>query len=125
MTHHLWAPPPPPRHRAAVVTPRQADVLTGVVLGLSNGDIGARLYLSEDTVKTHVKALRPHRDLPFPELVSVHLMARHQPPRDARFYPLPREHGTDRGYHQHRTDGVPICQPCREAHNEKMRKKAS
>jgi DNA-binding NarL/FixJ family response regulator len=43
----------------AVITARQADVLTGLCEGLSNGDIGARLYITEDTVKTHVRRLLP------------------------------------------------------------------
>jgi two-component system nitrate/nitrite response regulator NarL len=42
-----------------VITPRQADVLTGLCEGLSNADIGARLYITEDTVKTHVRRLLP------------------------------------------------------------------
>lgn len=28
---------------------------------------------------------------------------------------LPREHGTVRGYGQHRQDKTPFCDPCREA----------
>jgi DNA-binding NarL/FixJ family response regulator len=42
-----------------VLSPRQADVLTGLCEGLSNGDIGRRLYITEDTVKTHVRRLLP------------------------------------------------------------------
>lgn len=29
---------------------------------------------------------------------------------------LPREHGTERGYHQHRADGTERCAPCVAAH---------
>jgi hypothetical protein len=28
----------------------------------------------------------------------------------------PREHGTERGYWQHRADHAPACPPCRAAH---------
>lgn len=59
MTAHLpWSPPPLPADQSiAVITPRQADVLTGIHLGLSNLQIGRRFYIAEDTVKTHAKAL--------------------------------------------------------------------
>ena len=30
--------------------------------------------------------------------------------------PLPREHGTDRGYHQHRQQDEEACSACRAAH---------
>lgn len=35
--------------------------------------------------------------------------------------PLPREHGTDRGYYQHRRNHEPSCSECRLAHNEVTR----
>jgi hypothetical protein len=39
--------------------------------------------------------------------------------------PLPREHGTERGYHQHRYDREAVCDPCRQAHADHTRKKAN
>lgn len=36
------------------LTEREAEVLTGVMLGLTNRQIGERLYLSAETVKSHV-----------------------------------------------------------------------
>ncbi|WP_094556711.1 response regulator transcription factor [Synechococcus sp. 1G10] len=36
------------------LTEREVEVLTGVMLGLSNRNIGERLYVSPETVKTHV-----------------------------------------------------------------------
>ena len=32
-------------------------------------------------------------------------------------HPLPREHGSERGYQQHRARKEPFCDPCRLAHN--------
>lgn len=37
------------------------------------------------------------------------------PPRIG--HPLPREHGSERGYQQHRARREPFCGPCRLAHN--------
>lgn len=39
------------------LTPRQLHVLAGIAKGLTNAQIGRHLYLSEDTIKTHAKAL--------------------------------------------------------------------
>ena len=37
----------------ALLTDREYDVLRRMANGLSNGEIGRELYMSEDTVKTH------------------------------------------------------------------------
>ncbi|WP_431221079.1 response regulator [Leifsonia xyli] len=39
---------------AAALTPREREILIAMGEGLSNGEIGARYYLTESTVKTHV-----------------------------------------------------------------------
>jgi hypothetical protein len=40
------------------------------------------------------------------------------PPKRTGRKPYPREHGTDRGYHQHRErDDMPACDSCLTAHN--------
>ena len=49
------APPAVPPAELSELTPREAEVLTLVAKGLSNGEIAADLVLSEATVKTHVK----------------------------------------------------------------------
>jgi DNA-binding NarL/FixJ family response regulator len=42
------------RSRLALLTAREADVVRGVVRGRSNAQIGAELYVSVATVKTHL-----------------------------------------------------------------------
>ncbi len=39
------------------ITGRQLDILAGIAKGMTNGDIGRALFLSEETVKTHIKGL--------------------------------------------------------------------
>ena len=53
----MWKPPKPGTPRAVSLTPRQAQVLSGICHGHSNRQIGSRLRITEDTVKCHVKAL--------------------------------------------------------------------
>jgi DNA-binding NarL/FixJ family response regulator len=54
----IWHPPPPPHIPPTIVlSVRQADVLAGICLGQSNAEIGLHLFLTEDSVKTHVKRL--------------------------------------------------------------------
>lgn len=43
-----------PPTNARRLTLRQAQILRLVALGLTNGEIGKRMYLSEDTVKSHL-----------------------------------------------------------------------
>lgn len=58
MTALRWEPPRlTDTPVTAVLTPRQADVLTAICHGLSNAQIGRRLYVSEETVRTHCKRL--------------------------------------------------------------------
>lgn len=42
------------RDPAAALTPREREILIAMGEGLSNSEIGARFYLTESTVKTHV-----------------------------------------------------------------------
>jgi DNA-binding NarL/FixJ family response regulator len=50
-------PPEPPAASLGGLTQREREVLTLVGAGLSNGEVAARLFISEATVKTHVKRI--------------------------------------------------------------------
>ncbi|ERK69614.1 transcriptional regulator, LuxR family, partial [Leifsonia aquatica ATCC 14665] len=39
---------------AAALTPREREILLAMADGLTNGEIGAKFFLTESTVKTHV-----------------------------------------------------------------------
>lgn len=47
----------PPRRARSELTDRELQVLQGMSMGRSNGQIGNDLFLSEDTVKTHARRL--------------------------------------------------------------------
>lgn len=51
------AAPTPLADRFPQLTPREADVLSLVADGLSNGEIAAKLFVSVATVKTHINAI--------------------------------------------------------------------
>ena len=50
-------PPEPPAASLEMLTQREREVLTLVGAGLSNQEVAARLFISEATVKTHVKRI--------------------------------------------------------------------
>lgn len=53
-SRHGGTPMPGRKHN---LTEREVDVLTGLVAGLSDKEIAARLFLSEATVKTHLRTI--------------------------------------------------------------------
>ena len=50
-------PPAPPRTLPAGLSAREAQVLTLIAQGLSNAEIGERLFLGRATIKTHVNRI--------------------------------------------------------------------
>jgi DNA-binding NarL/FixJ family response regulator len=54
---YLARPDPAGAQRLGDLTDREREVLREIASGLSNGEIAARLFLSEATVKTHVNRL--------------------------------------------------------------------
>ena len=56
---HRQAPPP----AVAALTAREMDVFRLITHGLSNAEIGQRLYISDTTVKTHVTRVLQKLDL--------------------------------------------------------------
>ena len=56
------APPAPPKELAEL-SERERDVFRLLARGLSNGEIGEQLYISEATVKTHVTHILQKLDL--------------------------------------------------------------
>lgn len=57
----IAAPPPPPAFDG--LTERERGVFDLAAAGLSNAEIGARLFLSESTVKTHLSSVLAKLDL--------------------------------------------------------------
>lgn len=56
MTAHSWTPPPQPGP-PIVITPRLAQVLTCLCVGLTTRQIARQLGITENTVKSHAKSL--------------------------------------------------------------------
>ncbi|MFV0430041.1 MAG: response regulator transcription factor [Arachnia sp.] len=54
----------PPRDPLAVLSPREREVTQLLAAGASNEAIGRRLYLTENTVKTHVRSVLAKLGLP-------------------------------------------------------------
>ncbi|MCG5214888.1 response regulator transcription factor [Streptosporangium sp. KLBMP 9127] len=52
-----------PDKRAALLSPREREVLTEIATGLSNAEIATRMYVSEGTVRTHVSRILAKLDL--------------------------------------------------------------
>jgi DNA-binding NarL/FixJ family response regulator len=56
---------PQPKHRKELedLTERELDVLRLIARGLSNAEIGEKLYISDTTVKTHITHIFQKLDL--------------------------------------------------------------
>ncbi len=54
-----WAarPETPPRSRVPLPSAREIEILSLIASGLSNAAIGRRLFISDETVKSHVHSL--------------------------------------------------------------------
>jgi DNA-binding NarL/FixJ family response regulator len=60
LLHEYAGRRPPDRERlqlSAHLTEREADILRALAEGLSNAEIAARVWLSPETVKTHIKSI--------------------------------------------------------------------
>lgn len=55
---------PVEQSRVEGLTPREVEVLRLIARGLTNKEIGERLYISEPTVRTHVSSILMKLDLP-------------------------------------------------------------
>ncbi|WP_338043391.1 response regulator transcription factor [Nonomuraea lactucae] len=53
----------PPDQRAALLSPREREVLAEIAAGQSNMEIATRMYLSEATIRTHVSRILTKLDL--------------------------------------------------------------
>ena len=53
-----WTRPNLTAPDAVSLTPSQAEVLTALCHGLSNAEIGHRLFITENTVRVHMRHLR-------------------------------------------------------------------
>lgn len=56
LEHSLTTPSPPPKE-FGTLTAKEKEVFDAVARGLSNAEIGAEVFASESTVKTHVGAI--------------------------------------------------------------------
>ncbi|MER7972247.1 response regulator transcription factor [Streptomyces sp. NPDC096080] len=73
------APPDPQSETLAKLTPREREILELIGEGLTNSQIGGRLYLSEKTVKNHISRLLAK--LGVERRIQAAVMAtQHQPP---------------------------------------------
>ena len=51
------APGPGPAARPSDLTQREAEILSLIAQGLTNGEIAERLFLSNHTIKTHINRI--------------------------------------------------------------------
>ena len=81
--------------RHDTLTAREAEVLRGLAAGKTNAQIALSLFVTEGTVKSHVKhILRKLGASNRTEAVAIHHRVRNSSPRDAASYPSAREIST-------------------------------
>ena len=56
--------PDPSRMEASILTPREIEILSLVAIGAKNEEIAERLYISSNTVKTHIYNIFKKIDVP-------------------------------------------------------------
>ena len=54
----------PPGKESSILTPREVEILSMVALGFKNEDIADRLFISPNTVKTHIYNIFKKIDVP-------------------------------------------------------------
>ncbi len=63
LVEHLRRVPVPRPQAVARLSPREREVFDLIVAGRSNGEIGTQLHLTQNTVKSHVRAVLTKLDL--------------------------------------------------------------
>lgn len=62
-------------HRGSALSPREAEVVRWLTAGLSRADIGRRLGVREETIKTHLRAVYRKLGVPGRFAVAAQLAA--------------------------------------------------
>lgn len=108
-------------------TERQLEVLRLAALGYPNPQIGRELWLSESTVKTHLREATKNlgaKDRTNAVVIALLEGWLQREPTDTGYdvkVVAPSKCGTNKGYVAHRARGEKPCRPCLDGHNQYQR----